>query len=199
MTLKTLLLRIRAAYVELLSGAVRAARAKGQEVNVEPLIRDADGAIVRDGALESGVRLDLVVARKRGLVEKRVDSARRIGFDPITIPWTPRLSVVLEPFTWDCAHVETDLGAKALTTVVSPWLERWIAPGDGRRRGRDGLHGVVHFASDPAKHRSGAAVSLDLGSARPEALYELFDALANAGARKVRIASEPKVAAPRAR
>ena len=82
----------------------------------------------------------------------------------------------------------------AVTGTVSAWLGRWMDVDDERKPGRDGLHRVVHFASDPAKRGKGVALAIDLGSAPPEALVDLLDALAAVGARRVRIASQPSAA-----
>lgn len=194
MKLSTLLGRIRALYVEALARAVRDARKKGARAHVEPILRDSKGAVLRDGALDGGTRLDIVVEKKRGMSEVRVDSTKRLEFDPITIPWTQGASVTIEPFTWDCVGIATDLGKTAVAKTVSAWLGRWMDVEDERRPGRDGLHRVVHFASDPAKQGKGAALAIDLGSAPPEALVDLLDALAAVGARRVRIASHPAAA-----
>ena len=192
MLLSTILEEIRGLYVSRLAMALREARKLKLEPHVEPLLRDENELPRREGALDSPLRLDLVVQGRRGYESLTVDSTERISFEPATIAWNDTFRVTLAPFVWDCAFLETDVAIDALKVPVGRWLERWTDPKGTNKPGEHGLLGVVHFAADPVAKPGGSRLSVDLGSAPIEALLALLDALAEAGATEARIVGAPQ-------
>ena len=199
-TLTELLEEIRNLYVTELSRVALAAAGKRSKngkaasplVHVEPLLRDKGGAALREGALRSAVRLDLVKGAVGAYEDVRVDSNSRLEFEPVTVPWSDRLTVTIEPFVWDAVVVETDVPVKTSVAVARPWLDEWMDTKEARSPGHDGLARVVHFAADPTpRSGGGSTLAIDLGSGPPEALLALLDAFGERGAKKIRVSSEP--------
>jgi len=97
--------------------------------------------------------------------------------------------VYIAPFAWNEVMLRVaGLAPEDMGAVLAPWFMHWFDPHDANRANEEGLFGVVHFASDPCGEGGMVVVELDLGSAPAQALEDLLERLAAAGARDIRLA-----------
>lgn len=107
---------------------------------------------------------------------------RLLGFDPVTAS-LGNAEVRFEHVRWDDVVVHHNAGAD-LSPALGPWFEKWFDPEDRRYFAGFDLANVIHsLAVEPGK------LSLDLGSAAADALWELLDLLERSGATNMRITS----------
>jgi len=182
-TLGQILDRIRELYIEHLDAALtEAMKMPGAQVIVEPAFRTKTGDLAREGALSLPLRCDLF----DGTTMVRVDSTRRISFEPFDFAWAGSLQVRMEPFFWDSCPLRLE-GPRPAWTPLTDWFARWFDEADRRAPAYDGFYGVIHFLSDPAPSGAAFETSVDFGSAPVEAFEQLLDAAQALGARRLRI------------
>lgn len=182
MTLPELLDRTRALYVEELARVV----AETEGALAEVALRGASGSVATEGALDLGMRIDLVVVRGEKVVDRRhVATSKGLRFEPIHVR-AQGLELELHPFSWDGFRLELHGGSTDLGPFAS-WFAQWF--GDDVEPGADGLRHVVHFLSDPEVTSVGRSFEVDLGSAPVEAFVSLVDACARVGATRVVVRS----------
>ncbi|HLF93226.1 MAG TPA: hypothetical protein VJB14_07185 [Planctomycetota bacterium] len=182
-TLGQILDRIRALYIEHLDAALtEAMKGPGSRVNVEPVYRTKTGLVAREGALSLPLRGDLF----DGANMVRVDSARRISFEPFEFKWAGSLQVRMEPFFWDSCPLRLE-GPSPAWTPLTDWFDRWFDGEEKRAPAYDGFYGVIHFLADPAPSGAAFLSSVDFGSAPVEAFEQLLDAVRALGLRKLHI------------
>lgn len=151
---------------------------------LEPVLRDSDDRVVREGKLQLGLRVDIVRRTKDGICSETVDSDALPRFEPVTFEWDGA-TIELRPFYWDALTLQMDaVVADADLAPLRVWFERWFRANDDDAR-EGPLLGVAHFMSDPRTGSDACLVDIDLGSAPVEALEELFDAAVALGARRV--------------
>lgn len=84
------------------------------------------------------------------------------------------LPIVLEPIVWN----GVDLDCRGCTTislqVLNNWFEQWFDEKEVRKQDENGTSGVIH-----SLRVEGSVVSVDFGSAPPEALVDLVSILTN--------------------
>ena len=92
-------------------------------------------------------------------------------------------SLSVEHLRWDDVllyHDSTDLPPQAL----SLWFRQWFDPEDERHDPAADLSRVIHsMLIEPS------CVSVDFGTAEPEAFWDMLNLLEGAGARRIRISS----------
>lgn len=187
MSVGRLLDDIRGLYLSELRETIRQTEADlGWRIVTEAEYLDADGEVVREGALHLPLCGDIFAIGPNGTVQSfRVDGSKMLSFEPIEFSWDERLTVRLAPFLWDQCVLE--LSPEVSLEDLSPvgdWFSRWFdAPGFEN----DQLQGRVHCLSDPKYSANGVTMEVDLGSAPVEAFEELLDAAAFVGARQVSI------------
>lgn len=184
MSLGALLGEIRETYVaRLRETALRAPKAI-----VEPVLRDADGRVAREGDLQLGMRIDLVHLTVGEERSESVDSHALVRFEPLSFDWSG-VVVELRPFFWDAMSLELrGIESSAAAAPLRAWFQRWIRVDDDVLA-EPPLVGAVHFLSDPSVDSDGCVVQVDLGSAPIAAFEELLDVGATLGAKRVVISS----------
>lgn len=158
----------------------------GAEVRAEPKLRDPDGTVRREGALQLPRRADLAVIKGGRTLIQRVESTPLIRFDPITILTEGGVTTTIDPFHWDAAQVRVE--ARQLRPSWSPlrhWYLEWfqsryaeVAPD---------LDGAVHSIDGPTTWVAGWEFLIDFGSAPVQCLPDLIAALGATGASRVRL------------
>jgi len=105
---------------------------------------------------------------------------RALGFDPIdTTLGGAQLRIVA--LRWDDVVIDHD-GSFEPEVAVGNWFDRWFDPDDRRHRPSADLQDVVHSVIvEPGR------ITIDFGSAQPEAFWEMLNLIEKSGARRVRI------------
>ena len=91
--------------------------------------------------------------------------------------------VVIEQLVWDDVQLHHDAVAFDIGRV-GRWFDHWFDPDDARLDPNAELGGVVHSLMV-----KGNEISLDLGSAAPEAFWDMLEVVAGSGATTMRVTS----------
>ncbi|MGS0896115.1 hypothetical protein ACVBGC_26820 [Burkholderia stagnalis] len=181
MTVSELLRAIRQPYVDLL------AKAAAQPAAIaEPAYRQADGALATEGPLALPCRADIMPAEGESAGRPAmVDSATQLEFEPFAFD-LDAAAVSIRPFVWDWVTIEADgLDEHAAIDAFKSWFFAWFDADDENAPAEDGLHGIVHYLSEPARTEQGWRVNADLGSAPGTAVEDLLFRLVDAGATRI--------------
>lgn len=106
MTVGQLLDDIRDRYLKEFCECIAYLKQNGMKPMCEPAMRNEDGALAREGALDLPMRLDVVgFADGEAKETMRVDSDSMLSFEPIDFEWEGGLPTRIAPFTWDACNV----------------------------------------------------------------------------------------------
>ncbi|MGK8209330.1 hypothetical protein ACRS8P_05640 [Burkholderia cenocepacia] len=185
MTLSELFRAIRQPYADLLAKA-----ATQLPAHIEPACRHADGTLATEGPLALPWRADYIPTEGEAAGRPaRIDSFSRLEFEPISFE-VEAATVSIGPFAWDRATIEVDgLAENATIDLFKSWFCAWFDADDARAPGEDGLHGVVHSLSEPARIEEGWRVNVDFGSAPETAAEDVLFRLVGAGATRISLGS----------
>jgi hypothetical protein len=100
-------------------------------------------------------------------------------FDPVTFD-CGRATLLVDHLRWGDVVIEHDL-PDVPADAIEEWFERWFDPDDAAMRQTEIIHALVL--------RPGQ-ISLDMGTASPESLYDMLGLLEHAGARTLRITAD---------
>ena len=182
MTLLELLAAVRNPYAQRLSESVLSV-----EAHVEPAFRNQDGELALEGALNLPCRADYIPREGDGR-PATVDSTSRVDFETISVAYRD-CDVLIGPFVWDWVVITVSgLPEQEVAEVAKDWFFRWFDPEDTNDANGEGLYGVVHFLGEPKVVSEGIELTIDLGSAPPEALDELLERISSQGARAASVA-----------
>jgi hypothetical protein len=171
---------VRALYLEQFRRVVSATA----NAQLEPALRNSDGALATDGKLRLPYRPDLLP--RSGGPSITIDAPERARIQPCATHYgSTQISVA--PFSWDGANVSV-LGDDGNWVPARQWFYRWFDPEDKNVLNEEGFHGVVHFMSDPEAIKGGASVTIDFGSAPIEAFDSLLEALVTMRPRRIEVA-----------
>ncbi|WP_174984319.1 hypothetical protein [Burkholderia lata] len=181
MTVSELLRAIRQPYADLLANA-----AAQPAVIVEPAYRRADGTLATEGPLALPCRADIITTEGETAGQPAmVDSATQLEFEPLAFD-LETAAVSIRPFAWDWAAIEADgLDESAAVDAFKTWFFAWFDVDDENAPSEDGLHGIVHYLSEPVRTEQGWRVNADLGSAPETAVEDLLFRLVDAGASRI--------------
>lgn len=165
----------------------------GADVVPEPWRRDDDGRVRRDGAMNLPSRHDFE-AEESGrishpVVRTPLPRALAASLSPLELVAAPGLSLRVTPFRWESAMLAMEIeGGVPDLAPLRRWFLEFSQPGSEPPDAED-LLGVVHSMSDPEPLPAGIALRIDFGSASVDAVAELAEAAAQAGARHARLAT----------
>lgn len=108
------------------------------------------------------------------VVEFAVD--KFLLFDPVTFD-CGRAALLVDHLRWSDVVIEHDL-PDVPGDAIEEWFEHWFDPDDAAMRQTEIIHSLVL--------RPGQ-VSMDMGTAPPDALYDMLGLLEQAGARNLRL------------
>jgi hypothetical protein len=97
-------------------------------------------------------------------------------FDPITFD-CGKATLLVDHLRWDDVVIEHDL-PDLPADAIEKWFEHWFDPDDAAMRQTEIIHSL---------HLTPGRVYIDMGTAPPEALYDMLGLLENAGARALRL------------
>lgn len=183
MTVSELLRAIREPYVELLAKA-----AAQPAAIVEPAHRQADGTLATEGPLALPCRADIIPTERRSAGHPTmIDSVTQLNFEPFAFE-LDAAAISIRPFVWDWAAIEADgLDESAAVDAFKTWFFAWFDVDDENTPAEDGLHGIVHYLSEPVRTEQGWRVNADLGSAPETAVEDLLFRLVDAGATRISV------------
>ena len=183
MTVSELLRAIRQPYADLLAKA-----AAQPAVIAEPAYRRADGTLATEGPLALPCRADIIASEGESAGQPAmVDSATQLDFEPFAFD-LDTAAVSIRPFVWDWAAIEADgLDESAAADAFKAWFFAWFDADDENTPAEDGLHGIVHYLSEPVRAEQGWRVHADLGSAPETAVEDLLFRLVDAGASRISV------------
>ncbi|HET6160310.1 MAG TPA: hypothetical protein VFE34_18340 [Dongiaceae bacterium] len=92
-------------------------------------------------------------------------------------------SLSIEHLRWDDVLIYHDLAIPPADDISS-WFDRWFDPEDSRMDENADLSSVIHCLTI----RSGV-LSIDLGTAPPDAFWDILDILERGGATSIRVSS----------
>ncbi|MGF1447582.1 MAG: hypothetical protein ACFBRM_15475 [Pikeienuella sp.] len=170
--------------------AIAEAIEQGAEVEPEPVLRDAEGRVVRSGPLSLPRRGDVAVTRAGRRLIRRVEGGGLDSFEPMTLVADGGFTTVLAPFPWEEATliVET-VQPKPDWGPFRLWFLEWFQP-----RMSDvapDLDGVVHAVEGPWPAGGAYRIGVDFGSAPTAAVAGLIAAVGQSGALRLRIGGMP--------
>jgi len=108
--------------------------------------------------------------------------AHVLSFDPIEGSINAA-SLSIEHLRCDDVVIYHDL-ATVPSGDLADWFRRWFDPDDGRHDEHEPLSNVIHSLLVQPN-----VLSIDFGTAPPEAFWEILDLLAEAGAHAIRVSS----------
>ena len=158
----------------------------GADVVCEPELRDAHGAIARTGPLNLPRRDDLAVTDDGHTHIRSIESPEAMPGAPVVVATDDGFVAEIGPFRWDAADL----------TVFAPmdqpdWttLRRWFLEWFQSRHSEVApeLLGALHSLDGPRPVGRGWAFTVDFGSAPVACLSGLIEALAEAGAVRMRL------------
>jgi len=184
--LADLLSPIRAQGAVALLDAIARTLETGAEVEAEPVLRDADGRVRREGPLALPRRADLMVARDGQTLPACTETEAALALMPDTLHYPGGFRVVIASFRWDAAEIliETRDGAPDWQPIRQ-WFLEWF-----QSRHADvapELAGAVHALEGPRAGLDGWRLTVDFGSAPVAALTALIAAASETGARRMRL------------
>lgn len=97
-------------------------------------------------------------------------------FDPVTFD-CGRATLLVDHLRWDDVVIEHDL-PDLPADAIEEWFEHWFDPEDAVMRQTEIIHSL---------HLTPGRVSIDMGTAPAEALYDMLGLLEHGGARTLRI------------
>ena len=113
------------------------------------------------------------------LDETRAKYREKLAFAPIEFEWDG-VQVEVHPFAWNaCALTLEGLALGAKVETIAHWFRGWLE--------EHPRQGTVKTMSRPEQADGRAQVTLDLGSAPPEAVEHLLDVVAKLKPAKIRL------------
>lgn len=107
---------------------------------------------------------------------------RMLGFDPINTT-LGGAELKIDQLRWDDVMIAHN-GSFDTDQALGGWFEKWFDPDDRRYRAGADLGNVIHSLTvEPGQ------LTVDLGSAGPDAFWELLDRIEKVGATEIRITS----------
>jgi len=116
-----------------------------------------------------------------------VNSETHLEFDILAVEYEG-IAISLAPFVWNGVefNVSPPIGD---TSRLAAWALRWIDPSESNKPDADGLGGYLHSITRIESDAEMSSFSVDFGSAPLNSWRELFDVLASAGTKRVKIHS----------
>jgi len=168
---------IREHYVERF--ACECARLRGihpERIYTEAALRGSDGKLATEGESQLGTRVDVVVPSTGQFLT--VESTTVPSFSPFHVR-RASTDFTISPFQWDWCVVTLPCTPDTFAwQPILDWFHRWFDAADTRIPDERGLCGIVHFLDEPRLIDGSVSIVIDLGSAPPQAFYDLLDACA---------------------
>lgn len=162
---------------------------EGLEVEPEPIRRDAQGRIRRDGPLKLPSRGDLGVTGNGRTAIRQIEGPPGPVFKPFTAFTAPDFAAEMQPFAWDRAVLDMRTSrAQPSWTALRHWFLEWFQarPNDLSPE----LCGAVHRLQGPWRAPGRWRAVVDLGSAPASCVAVLIAAVSQSGCTRLRIGGD---------
>jgi hypothetical protein len=159
-------------------------KSEGHKVYSEPTPRNqADEIVYAPDGLKLPLRYDLVFQDSNGDFHTDSADSTTLHFrEPVFANWENQMKIEIHSICWN--HLELQISppfSQNNWEILRLWFLRWFDLQDEKAIDSNGLTGVVHFISDPITTGDRVHFVVDLGSATPDALADLFDQLIKCG------------------
>lgn len=160
----------------------------GTEVRAEPILRDPEQRVLREGPLHLPRRADLQVCVCGRKTVSKVNVARSLAFEPVSVVRADGFTAIVAPFRWEAARLFVQ--GSQFTLNWTP-IRRWFLEAFQTRYSdvSPDLDGAIHSIVGPVDVEGGWEFEVDFGSAPVETVDEMLDAFALSGAARVVIGS----------
>jgi len=188
-TITTVVEPVRALHLKSFEKELAASASGCDGVTAEPIRRDENGQVVRDGVLNLPSRVDFSCKLQSGYTMSDIKSPKHPDFEPVDLKIDGKLELTIFPFSWDEVQISFETGDDPKRLLrLRLWYLEWFQT----RRTKVGsdLSGVVHALRGPKKDGKYWHVCLDMGSAPTAALTELFSVLASRGVDRLTLGAE---------
>jgi hypothetical protein len=117
------------------------------------------------------------------------EAKRALTFEPIATS-LGNAELKIDTLRWDDVVIHHN-GSFDAAKVFGAWFDKWLDPNDQRFRPGVDLGNVIHaLAVEPGK------LTIDFGSAAPDAFWELLNIVEGAGATEITVTGSPVDAQP---
>lgn len=161
----------------------------GREIETEPILRDAQGRVLRTGPLDLPARADLalIAAGVRSTVQ--TEPVHAAGFAPVEVIRNPEFTASVAPFSWNRVGLSVSTAAREPVWIpLRHWFLEWFQARQTPLSPE--LEGAVHALGGPESGRFGWRFVADLGSAPVECVPALIAAVSLSGAVRLRIGAD---------
>ena len=180
---------VRSLHLKNFEHQLKSAAKREENVRAEPVRRDENGQVVRDGVLNLPSRVDFSVEQPTGLKMSDIKTSKQLEFEPVDIKIDQKLDLTIFPFSWDEVHISFETGEDPKRLVrLRLWYLEWFQ--SRRTEIESAARQVVHSLRGPKNDGDIWHVCLDMGSAPAEALVELFSVLASRGVNRMTLGAE---------
>ena len=180
---------VREATVTALLRAQAIAIDAGAEIEAEPMRRDAQNRIRRDGPLDLPSRGDLGVTHGGRTLVRQIEGGTGPDFEPFEAFVSPDFAAAIHPFAWDHAVLEmTSRQDTPNWTPLRHWFLEWfqVRPSEISPE----LSGAVHRLDGPYRGPDDWRATVDFGSAPASCIPALIAAVALSGCSTLVIGSD---------
>jgi hypothetical protein len=168
-----LVVRVRDHYLEQFWAFVEEQKARWPESASELKIQSNGGS---SGIYKNLYCMDFVKKENGEIGFVELSPERFLRFDPVTFD-CGRATLLVDHLRWYDVVIEHD-APDVPADAIEAWFEHWFDPDDAAMRQTEIIHSL---ALTPGE------ISIDMGTAPPDALYEMLGLLERAGARSLRL------------
>lgn len=185
-SLRDLLAPVRDLHVAGLLEALARELDRGGDVEIEPLLRGADGLLRRPPPLNLPERADMSVTRAGRTLRPRIETRCAIAFEPVAGALDDLTWLRVTPFDWGAAEVLALRGpGGANWRNLRLWFLEWLTPRFGDES--PDLLGAVHRLAGPWEDPAGWRFRVDFGSAPVETFEAMLAALTRCGCAEIHV------------
>jgi len=178
---------MRADYMALYRQALSELTEKGI-MAVEPIVNmgGEDETDETDENKQLPVRIDVVLGTQEDYQLVGIQEDTQPGFEPFSAEVASlNIEVSVAPFLWHRCDVLMQGSCEDWQPLLE-WFAKWMDL-DNSRRDPSGFAGSIHQMSLPAEHPEGTILTIDMGTAPPEAMLELLVTLDHMGLSSFRL------------
>lgn len=158
----------------------------GAEIETEPVRRDVEGRVRRQGHLRLPARGDLAITMDGRTLIQRVETRSITAFPPIELRTRSGFAGMIGPFRWEDAEIMFEpTESRPDWRPLRLWFLEWFQSRHSELAPE--LAGAVHALEGPDERDGGWLMHVDFGSAPIAAIAALIEAGGETGCAGLRI------------